>query len=217
MRMCCTSASVRISTPAFLRGVGERVGERAEAAAGKSGGPDRMGIGGGAQQQYGGDAADQGPRAVPKMPRAAITARINSVSKNSATKSATAMGPQRSRSKMPSLPRPRTLRPVLNRFQRSSGEGYSMSGGVMERNLREDLGDVLEGVGEFRVFSGVFGGETRDATSSLGMIVVEEQRFAVRRGRENAWIGIIELQCRIAQVACHGQHRHEVDRQCAPE
>src|SRR5713226_9176317 len=46
------------------------------------------------------------------MPRAAMTARMSSVSKNSATKSATAMGPQRRRSKMPVLPSVRTLRSV---------------------------------------------------------------------------------------------------------
>ena len=77
------------------------------------------------------EPADHGPSAVPKIPRAAITARSNSVSKNSATKSATAIGPQRSKSKMPVLPRPRTPRPVFSRFHRSSGEGLSIAGGVI--------------------------------------------------------------------------------------
>jgi len=66
------------------------------------------------------------------MPRAAMTARMSSVSKNSATKSATAMGPQRRRSKIPFLRSMRTLRPVFNRFQRSSGVGLSIAGGVIE-------------------------------------------------------------------------------------
>jgi len=39
--------------------------------------------------------ADHGPRKVPKIPRAAMTARNNSVSKYSPTRSATAIGPQR--------------------------------------------------------------------------------------------------------------------------
>ena len=131
--------------------------------------------------------ADHGPSAVPKMPRAAITARINSVSKNSATKSAAAMGPQRSRLKMPSLPRPRTLRPVLNRFQRSSGEG-DIDGRRSDRgDLREDFGNLCEGVGEFRVVGGVFGGEMRDAAGGLGVIVVEKEWSAVgSRGRKRA-------------------------------
>src|SRR5258707_15592172 len=44
------------------------------------------------------------------------------------------MGPQRMRSNMPFLPRARMPRPVLRRFQRSSGEGESMQGGVVERS-----------------------------------------------------------------------------------
>jgi hypothetical protein len=66
------------------------------------------------------------------MPRAAITARNNSVSKNSATKSATAIGVQRKRLKMPALPSRRTPRPVWKRFQKSSGLGLSIAGGVIE-------------------------------------------------------------------------------------
>ncbi len=101
----------------------ESASERAEPSARKSGRADGMrNPRRRASSSTAVDPADQGPRAVPKMPRAAMTARSNSVSKNSATKSATAMGPQRRRSKMPFLPRLRTLRPVLKRFQRSSGE-----------------------------------------------------------------------------------------------
>src|SRR2546430_5972097 len=39
--------------------------------------------------------SDQGPRKAPNVPRAAIVARSSSVSKNSATRSAIAIGPQR--------------------------------------------------------------------------------------------------------------------------
>ena len=120
------------------------------------------------------EPADQGPRAEPKIPRAAMLARSNSVSKNSATKSATAIGPQRRRSKIPFLPRPRTSRPVLKRFQRSSGEGLSIDGRSDGSNLGEDFGDFGEGIGEFGVFGGVFGGEAGDAAGGFGVIVVEE-------------------------------------------
>src|SRR5262249_58699564 len=85
-----------------------------------------------AVRQPAADPADHGPSEWPKTPRAAIVARISSVSKNSATKSATAMGPHRSKSKIRFLPRPRTPRPVLNRFHKSSGVGLSIAGGVIE-------------------------------------------------------------------------------------
>ena len=77
------------------------------------------------------DPADHGPRFAPKIPRAAITARSNSVSKNSATKSATAIGPHRSRSSIPRFPSPRTFRPVISKFHKSSGDGLSILGGVI--------------------------------------------------------------------------------------
>jgi hypothetical protein len=61
-----------------------------------------------------------------------MTARNSSVSKNSATKSATAIDDQRKKLKIPALPRRRTSRPVLKRFQKSSGLGLSIAGGVIE-------------------------------------------------------------------------------------
>ena len=86
--------------------------------------------------------ADHGPRNVPKMPRAAMVARSNSVSKNSATRSATAMGPQRSRRYMSFLPRPRTPRPVLSMPHKSPALGESMSGGVKRQHFRNDFADL---------------------------------------------------------------------------
>src|SRR5207253_4607064 len=74
--------------------------------------------------------ADHGPRNVPKIPRAAMVARSNSVSKYSATRSATAIGPHRSRRYISFLPRLRMLRPVLSIPQRSPLLGLSMFGGA---------------------------------------------------------------------------------------
>ena len=74
--------------------------------------------------------ADQGPRNVPKIPRAAMVARRSSVSKYSATRSATAIGPQRSRRYMSRRPSLRRARPVLSIPHRSPELGLSMSGGA---------------------------------------------------------------------------------------
>src|SRR5437899_7338344 len=108
---------------------GERACEGAKSARGNAAEPTGWASAAARRRRTAVDPADQGPSAVPKMPRAAITARRSSLSKNSATKSATAMGPQRSRSNMPDFPRMRTLRPVLRRLQRSSGVGLSIAGG----------------------------------------------------------------------------------------
>ena len=64
------------------------------------------------------------------MPRAAMVARSGSVSKNSATRSATAIGPQRSTRYRSFLPRLRIERPVFSIPQRSPLMGLSIFGGV---------------------------------------------------------------------------------------
>jgi len=74
--------------------------------------------------------ADQGPRKVPKTPRAATVARSGSVSKNSDTKSAAAIGPQRSTRYISFFPRLRIDRPVFSIPHRSLLLGLSMFGGV---------------------------------------------------------------------------------------
>src|ERR1035441_1813685 len=74
--------------------------------------------------------ADHGPRKVPKMLRAAMVARSGSVSKNSETRSAAAIGPQRKTRYKSFLPRFRIDRPVLSIPHRSPLLGLSMFGGV---------------------------------------------------------------------------------------
>src|ERR1700746_2804162 len=48
---------------------------------------------------------------------------------------------------------------------------------------------MLERLGELSIFGGVFGGETRDAAGGFGVVVIEEEGFAVRGGSEEARIG----------------------------
>ena len=133
-RMCWTSALVRISAPALRAASARACVREPRPPRGNAAGPAGLASTAARRRRTAVEPADHGPSAVPNMPRAAMTARSNSVSKNSATKSATAIGPQRRRSKMPLLPRLRTWRPVLKRCQKSSGEGESMAGGVMEQS-----------------------------------------------------------------------------------
>ena len=125
---------VRISTPALRAASARARVSEPSPPRGNAAEPTGLASAAARRRRTAVQPADHGPSAVPKMPRAAMVARSSSVSKNSATKSATAIGPQRRRSKMPLLPRLRTLRPVLKRFQKSSGEGESMAGGVMEQS-----------------------------------------------------------------------------------
>ena len=130
-RISMTSAPVRISAPAAFAAEAMACGECAHAAGGEERRARGMRIAGRADQQLQALPADHGPRKVPKIPRAAITARNSSVSKYSATRSATAIGPQRRTRYISRLPRLRRARPVLSMLQRSPPLGWSMSGGVV--------------------------------------------------------------------------------------
>ena len=74
--------------------------------------------------------ADHGPIAVYWTPRHAMAARSASVSNNSATKSATAIGRTRVIARPSSRPRPRNVRPSRSPASASPRPGNSMSGGV---------------------------------------------------------------------------------------
>src|ERR1700740_3794066 len=52
---------------------------------------------------------------------------------------------------------------------------------------------MLERLGELSIFGGVLGGEARDAAGGFGVVVVEEEGFAVRGGSEEARIGVQEV------------------------
>jgi hypothetical protein len=76
--------------------------------------------------------ADHGPAKAPKIPRAATAARRSSVSKNSDTRSATAIGPQRSSRNASRRGSPRNLRPTPKSSHSSPNDGSSIEGGVIE-------------------------------------------------------------------------------------
>src|ERR1700680_3881761 len=49
---------------------------------------------------------------------------------------------------------------------------------------------MLKSVRELGIFRGVFGGKASDAAGGFGVIVVEEEGFAVGRGSEEAGVGM---------------------------
>ncbi len=67
-------------------------------------------------------------------------------------------------------------------------------------DLAENFGNFGEGFGEFGVVGGVFRGEARDAAGGFGVIVVEEERAAVGRRSEDARIGIEDLQILLVEA-----------------
>src|ERR1700689_69323 len=67
-------------------------------------------------------------------------------------------------------------------------------------DLAENFGDFGKGFGEFRVFGGVFCGETRDTAGGFGVVVVEEERATVGRRSEDARIGIKDLQILLVEA-----------------
>jgi hypothetical protein len=76
--------------------------------------------------------ADQGPNRVPKIPSAATAARNRSVSNASPTRSATAIGPQRSSRYASFLSRALKARSVRKSDHRSRPVGSSTGAGVEE-------------------------------------------------------------------------------------
>ena len=49
---------------------------------------------------------------------------------------------------------------------------------------------MLKSFGELGIFCSIFGRETSDATGGFGVIVVEEERFAIGRGSKDARVGM---------------------------
>ena len=120
------------------------------------------------------------------MPRAATTARSSSVSKNSATRSATAIGPQRSRRKASLRGSPRNLRPTPSRCHSSEIEGSSIEGGVIVRSGSEDLADLGRGCRGTRVALRVVRRDLLELAGRARGVVVEGDAAAVRGRREDA-------------------------------
>ena len=63
---------------------------------------------------------------------------------------------------------------------------------------------MLDGFREFRILCGVFGGETSDAAGGFGVIVVEEERFAVVRGSKEARIGMGHVALKFFELHVRG-------------
>ena len=144
--------------------------------------------------------ADQGPAVAPQMPRPARAARSSSVSNHSATKSATAIGPQR-RTRVASLrPRPRKPRPRPRSGNTSATRGSSRSGGAMVRTLRQHAADPAQAGRELRPRLRVLLGVPRDLGRGLRGVAEEGQALAVGRARVEPGLGLQELH-REAEVA----------------
>ena len=126
--------------------------------------------------------ADHGPKNVPKIPRAATVARNRSVSKYSATKSATAIGPQRSS-------RYRSFFPSLRRLVRSAacptdrfclGRQYPAASAPTPPRSRCPSCAATLHLGPLRR---VLLRELRDRLRRLPRIVINRQRASIRRKR----------------------------------
>src|SRR5882724_11433356 len=87
-----------------------------------------------------------------------------------------------------------------------------------DRNkLVENSREVVERVGEFDEFSGVFGGDAGNAGSGLGVVVPEKERVAIGCGSEDARTGIENFasECFELHVARNiGAERAERVRKC---
>ena len=145
--------------------------------------------------------ADHGPRNVPKIPRAAMVARSSSVSKYSATRSATAIGPQRSRRYMSFLPSLRRARPVCSMPHRSPRLGSSMSGGVSCQRLADDAAHLVQRLPGTPDTSPHLSAENLPIScAALFRVVVENERAAVGRERSHADFGRNHVQPVLLQL-----------------
>ena len=111
--------------------------------------------------------ADHGPRNVPKMPRAAITARSSSVSKYSEARSATAIGPQRSSRNMSFLPSLRMARPVLQHAPQIAAAGIVNIGRRGRESFADDVADLAQRLLELRILRRVLLRECSDLLRRL--------------------------------------------------
>ena len=160
--------------------------------------------------------ADHGPRNVPNTPRAAITARSNSVSKYSAARSATAIGPQRSSRNISFLPSLRIARPVFSMLHRSPLLGWSMSGGVVASASPMTLPILPSDCSKLGIFRRVFLRERRDLLRRLAGILIKRKRPPIGRKRGHANIRRDQPAARVSQVACRARCRGESGPPCAP-
>src|SRR5229473_501853 len=181
-RMLRTSASVRISAPAWRADSASARVKEPRPPWGNEAEPTGCGSAAARKSRTAVEPADQGPNAVPKIPRAATTARMSSVSKNSAANAAAGF------EKIPEI------------LGRGRIDGRRRDGEKLAKNGEE----FREGVGKFGVLAGVFGGEARDAAGGFGVIVVEEEGLAVGRGSEEARIGMEHVALELLELHVRG-------------
>ena len=96
-----------------------------------------------------------------------MVARSNSVSKYSATRSATAIGPQRSSRYISFLPRLRIERPVCSMPHKSPRFGLSMFGGASSERFADYLAHFGQRCLQFRILGSVFLGEFGDLLHAI--------------------------------------------------
>ena len=113
-----------------------------------------------------------------------MTARNNSVSKYSATRSATAIGPQRNTRYISRLPSLRRARPVLSMLQRSPPLGWSMSGGVVASASAITLLIFARDFSNSAIFRCIFLREGGDRLR--GFVFVLIKRMSARPSGESA-------------------------------
>ena len=182
-----TSAPVRISTPAARRrrlegGASAHPDRRVRRPSGPAAPPSLPAESASSTAVV---PADQGPIAVYWTPRQAIAAWSASVSNDSATKSATAIGRTRVIVRPSCRPSPRKVRPSWSPARASPSPGDSMSGGVRAGQLAEEARRASGRAGRTRrtrprraptVLAG-----PRPSGADVGP---EHDRLAVRAGRE---------------------------------
>ena len=138
--------------------------------------------------------ADHGPIAVYWMPRQAMAAWSASVSNDSATKSATAIGRTRVIVLPSCRPRPRNVRPSLSPAIASPRPGDSMSGGVWPGDVAEEAGQRADEPVERRVPLGVGRRSRPQALGGPGGVAPQRDGVAVRARREDAHVRADERQ-----------------------
>ena len=160
--------------------------------------------------------ADHGPIAVPWIARAATLACSRSVSNHSATRSATAIGPQRRSAKDSFLPSARNLRPVLRSSHTSPADGESIDGGVISSSSDRNppiRPSVAQSSGK-RVAS--FAENGRMASAVRPGSVERIERPAVGRRPTRAWGRGRRTSRRAVRAACRGRSRDGAGPACAP-
>ncbi len=146
------------------------------------------------------------------MPRAATTARSSSVSKNSETRSATAIGPHRRSRNASRRGSARNLRPTPRSSHISPIDGSSIEGGVIVRNGAEHLADPAEALVEGEVALRVVGRDLLDRAGGGLRIGGQSDGPSVERRREDPGLRLDEREAVAREIEVAGDRRQERPR-----